>query len=116
MSYFKLIRLTFALLAAVLSATMYNIFIKKEPSPTVKVKGGEMRGIIMKSRGGRDFYGYLGIPFALPATGSLRFQVDIVIIIFCHIVQLLFMFIQLTNFVIVSSAISGVGRSVGRFI
>ncbi|OXA59192.1 Esterase FE4 [Folsomia candida] len=74
MSYFKLIRLTFALLAAVLSATMYNIFIKKEPSPTVKVKGGEMRGIIMKSRGGRDFYGYLGIPFALPATGSLRFQ------------------------------------------
>lgn len=43
--------------------------------PVVQIKNGTLQGLVMKSRTGREFHGFLGIPYALPPVGELRFQV-----------------------------------------
>jgi Carboxylesterase type B len=45
--------------------------------PVVTVLQGKMRGIKMTSRNGRSFYAFLGIPYATPPVGPLRFKVSI---------------------------------------
>ncbi|XP_069690788.1 juvenile hormone esterase-like [Periplaneta americana] len=41
---------------------------------TVTTNQGQMQGITMTSRSGRTFYAFLGIPFAAPPVGELRFM------------------------------------------
>lgn len=43
--------------------------------PVIKITTGEVRGHILKSRDGRDFYSFSGIPYAKPPIGDLRFKV-----------------------------------------
>ncbi|ODN01962.1 Esterase FE4 [Orchesella cincta] len=42
--------------------------------PVVQIKNGWIRGRVGISRGGKPFYEFLGIPFAQPPVGPLRFQ------------------------------------------
>ncbi|RXG51844.1 Esterase-6 [Armadillidium vulgare] len=45
--------------------------------PLVRVKQGLIKGIKENSTEGKDFYSYLGIPYAEPPTGKLRFKAPI---------------------------------------
>lgn len=45
-------------------------------SPVVDVKNGSLVGTVMKSRHGRSFFAYRGIPYALSPIGDLRFEVS----------------------------------------
>ncbi|XP_066593320.1 carboxylic ester hydrolase [Prorops nasuta] len=40
----------------------------------VEIKNGTLAGIVMRSRKGREFLGFRGIPYALPPLGELRFE------------------------------------------
>ncbi|KAK7463196.1 hypothetical protein BaRGS_00038255, partial [Batillaria attramentaria] len=44
------------------------------PAPVIPAPWGSIQGIDMEGRGGRKLSGYLGIPFARPPTGELRWQ------------------------------------------
>lgn len=44
--------------------------------PVVHVTKGALRGQILKSRDGRDFYSFTGIPYAKPPINDLRFKVN----------------------------------------
>lgn len=48
--------------------------------PTVVTKYGGLKGIKSVSRGGRDYFEFLAIPYAKPPTGELRFEVGTKII------------------------------------
>jgi acetylcholinesterase len=49
----------------------------EEIDPVVTTSQGDMRGIKMRSRNGRNFYAFLGIPYATPPVGALRFKVSL---------------------------------------
>ncbi|XP_063991352.1 uncharacterized protein LOC135169896 [Diachasmimorpha longicaudata] len=55
---------------AVLS--FWGIFVSS--SPIVKIKNGTLEGSLMKTRYGREFPAFRGIPYALPPLGNLRFE------------------------------------------
>nr|AHJ81348.1 carboxylesterase [Locusta migratoria] len=44
-------------------------------APVVQIEQGKVVGTTMVSRKGKQFYAYLGIPYARPPVGKLRFQV-----------------------------------------
>lgn len=41
----------------------------------VKISKGTVKGRILKSRDGRPYYSFTGIPYAKPPIGELRFEV-----------------------------------------
>ncbi|XP_071875787.1 carboxylic ester hydrolase [Bombus fervidus] len=43
-------------------------------APVVKVKNGTLSGLFMRTRKGREFAGFRGIPYALPPVKELRFE------------------------------------------
>jgi hypothetical protein len=43
--------------------------------PLVNTEYGMLKGIKSLSRGGREYFEFLGIPYAKPPVGSLRFEV-----------------------------------------
>lgn len=45
-------------------------------NPIVNIKNGTLEGSLMKSRKGREFAAFRGIPYALPPLGELRFEVS----------------------------------------
>ena len=45
--------------------------------PLVKMTNGKVKGKVLTSREGRQFYGFYHIPYAEPPVGELRFQVRI---------------------------------------
>jgi hypothetical protein len=47
----------------------------KELSPVVETKVGQVQGFVSVSRGGRKYYEFLGLPYAQPPVGELRFEV-----------------------------------------
>jgi hypothetical protein len=51
----------------------------KPPSTIVTTNYGKVQGIISLSRDGRQYSEYLGIPFAKPPVGQLRFEVSLTI-------------------------------------
>lgn len=52
--------------------------------PVIKIKTGEVRGHILKSRDGRDFFSFSGIPYAKPPIDDLRFMVIFKIKYLCY--------------------------------
>lgn len=42
----------------------------------LKISKGTIKGQILKSRDGRPYYSYTGIPYAKPPIGKLRFKVN----------------------------------------
>lgn len=49
-------------------------------NPIVRIKNGTVEGIFQQSRNGRKIAAFMGIPYALPPLGDLRFEV-------CRIIQ-----------------------------
>ncbi|XP_043595454.1 venom carboxylesterase-6-like [Bombus pyrosoma] len=43
-------------------------------APLVKIKNGTLSGLFMRTRKGREFAGFRGIPYALPPVEELRFE------------------------------------------
>jgi len=56
---------------------IFKIYLTLELSPILSTAFGEIQGTVLKSRNGRQFYGYYGIPFAKPPVGERRFQVKL---------------------------------------
>ncbi|CAG7817731.1 unnamed protein product, partial [Allacma fusca] len=52
----------------------YIRFIYKPEGPTINISTGNIRGSIAKSRTGLEYYEFLGIPYAKPPVGQLRFE------------------------------------------
>lgn len=46
-----------------------------DPTELKTTKYGTVRGMRLKSRDGRPYYSYTGIPYARPPIGELRFEV-----------------------------------------
>jgi hypothetical protein len=46
-------------------------------SPIVQTVSGKVQGTVGKSRIGKEFYEYVGIPYGTPPLGELRFEVKI---------------------------------------
>ena len=44
-------------------------------APVIEIESGKVSGIIEQSFSGQEYSSYLGIPFAEPPTGNLRFKV-----------------------------------------
>lgn len=44
--------------------------------PQVIVAQGALRGLVLETRGGRQVHAFLGIPYATPPVGPLRFHVS----------------------------------------
>jgi len=63
-----------------------GVRLEDTADPVVTVLQGKMRGTKMTSRNGRSFYAFLGIPYATPPVGPLRFQVSIIIMIIIIII------------------------------
>ncbi|KAG8035023.1 hypothetical protein G9C98_005445 [Cotesia typhae] len=62
------------LVTAVFYCTIYLNGFFSVASPIVKVKNGTLEGSLMKTRRGREFLSFRGIPYALPPIGDLRFE------------------------------------------
>ena len=43
--------------------------------PLAETRLGPIRGVTLTSRAGREYSGFLGVPYARPPVGPLRFQV-----------------------------------------
>ena len=65
----------FLLLAIVVVGIAYYS-VQVEYGETVKCKSGSVRGIIRNSRDGRKYQSWLGVPYARPPVGDLRFTVS----------------------------------------
>lgn len=44
--------------------------------PIVEISDGKVRGTVLKNLDGEDYYAFLGIPYAKPPIGKLRFKVS----------------------------------------
>lgn len=49
----------------------------QKENPVVTVAEGRLRGMCQSDLNGDSFYGFLGIPYAKPPMGSLRFKVSV---------------------------------------
>lgn len=47
----------------------------KTRAPTLQLREGRVSGKVLTSEGGRQYFAYLGIPYAKPPVGDLRFKV-----------------------------------------
>lgn len=45
--------------------------------PIVEINDGKLKGTIQKNFKGEDIFAFLGIPYAKPPVGELRFKVNI---------------------------------------
>lgn len=62
-------------LTGLILAYLYNPFRGAGKSPIVNTSFGKVVGSISLSRTGKEFYTYLGLPYALPPIGEKRFEV-----------------------------------------
>jgi len=54
----------------------YREFLITIDGPIVEIKTGHIQSIVSKSREGTKYYEFLGIPYATPPIGQLRFEVS----------------------------------------
>src|SRR5271156_6107665 len=77
----RMLRLT--LIAVMAVTACFSILAESKSVATdqnvilVNVAQGQLRGVSLKSRAGRDYFGFLGVPYAEPPVGDRRFQVPV---------------------------------------
>ena len=64
-------------LIVILSCLVFTSFACD--SCIVETKNGKLRGITQKSIEGFEFHSFLGVPYAKPPMGRLRFKVSLVL-------------------------------------
>lgn len=47
------------------------------PSPVVTIQEGQIKGMVSEDVRGGKFYSFMGIPYAKPPVGDLRFKVTL---------------------------------------
>ena len=72
-------------LAITIILLFYLIEVRGYPQTgkTIHAKAGSVEGTVSRSRLRREFYSWLGIPYAKPPVGYLRFAVSADILYFC---------------------------------
>lgn len=60
---------------AFLAYALYSSFWQLEYSHIVSTSSGKVRGIILRSRLGKNFLSFKGVPYAEAPVGRLRFSV-----------------------------------------
>ncbi|XP_050531739.1 juvenile hormone esterase-like isoform X2 [Daktulosphaira vitifoliae] len=60
-----------------LCAILILLFVSSNCEPIINTKNGLLKGRIAKSRNGRNFYSFTGIPYAMPPINELRFEAPI---------------------------------------
>ena len=58
-----------------ISAAGFNIKKNIPMGPSVNVMQGKLRSRELTARSGRKYYGFLGVPYASPPIGNLRYLV-----------------------------------------
>lgn len=49
--------------------------LRNMATPTVEISEGQLRGKFLEDLDGNKFYAFLGVPYAKPPVGDLRFKV-----------------------------------------
>lgn len=62
-------------IATILIGSLWISVINAEENPVVTSISGRIEGTIIKSKKGRLIYSFLGMRYARPPVGDLRFQV-----------------------------------------
>lgn len=70
-------RQIFTAAVLLLLAYGYMRFVYKPAGPIVRISTGSLRGSVARSRSGKEYFEFLGIPYAKPPVGNLRFEVSI---------------------------------------
>jgi hypothetical protein len=67
---------------SVVLVAIVGYFVRKQYFPSIVLSpivelegGGKVQGRISTSRDGREYYEYLGLPYATPPIGELRYEV-----------------------------------------
>lgn len=69
--------LKFAILVGIIAIGIYYYNLHQiVPGPIVSTKNGPVLGATSKTRDGKTFYEYFGIPYAEPPVGNLRYEVS----------------------------------------
>jgi len=63
--------------AVIFFSVFCEIYTEDALGPTISISLGKVQPVIQKSRGGREFHAFLGIPYASPPVHFLRFKVDL---------------------------------------
>ena len=64
------------MLSKIIPILLFTItLIRYKDAVEVTIEQGTLRGSIFLSRNNTEYYGFLGIPFAKPPVGDLRFKV-----------------------------------------
>ncbi len=66
----------------VIVALAFYIIINSSENIEITVEQGKLKGKVFESRNGTKYYGFLGIPYAKPPVGDLRFEVRKIKILF----------------------------------
>ena len=54
---------------------LFKLSSVEAQNPTVEISTGRLSGTVSRSRNGKEFYQFLGIPYSEPPVGILRFKV-----------------------------------------
>ena len=76
------------ILVLILAVFLYKYTFVSKEGAVITIESGKVKGIILESRQGREYFAYLKLPYAKPPQGVLRFQVNKKLVFFAFVIQL----------------------------